>query len=229
MNTPFYNNGYSQTLKEHVAKTFGWMFFGLVVTFVTMVLMYKTGIVASVVSPIAISIITILEVITVIVISTNLQRMSVGMSRIMFFVYAFLNGITFSTYFFLFDVKALILAFGMASLYFVVMAIVGYFTSVDLTRLQPILVFGLIFLLIFNFIGIFFHVALFERILCFIGVAIFLGCTAYDVQKMKEVHNYYSNDQEMLKKASIISALQLYLDFINIFVYMLRLFSRSDD
>ena len=175
----------------------------------------------------AMAILAALELITVFYLSARIGKLSVSASKVLFFIYAILNGLTFATYFLYFEVSVLVLAFGVTALYFGVMAAVGYFTSVDLSRIQPILISGLIFMIVCNFLGMFFGFGGMERLFCFAGVAIFLGFTAYDTQKIKALYEAYSQDENMLKRASIISALQLYLDFVNLFLYILRLFSRD--
>ena len=226
MNDSFYTSK-TQSLKKYTAKTFGWMFLGLMVTFCFMIGVYKSGLVMMLLSLPAMALLAALELGTVIFLSARVSKMSVAASRVLFFVYAILNGLTFSTYFFYFNVSALMLAFGVTAIYFGVMAVVGYFTSVDLSRLQPILISGLIFLVIFNLVAMFFDFGGMERLFCFVGVAIFLGFTAYDTQKIKALYEAYSHDENMLKRTAIISALQLYLDFVNLFLYILRLFSND--
>ena len=87
---------------------------------------------------------------------------------------------------------------------------------------------GLVLLILFNLLGMFFRFGGVERLLCFGGAAIFLVFTAYDVQKIKALHAACSHDAALLEKASIFAALQLYLDFINLFLYILRLFNSRD-
>ena len=226
MSDSFYNSK-SQSLKTYTAKTFGFMFLGLICTFAVMIGTYKTGLVAMFLSVPAMAILAALELITVFYLSARIGKLSVSASKVLFFIYAILNGLTFATYFLYFEVSVLVLAFGVTALYFGVMAAVGYFTSVDLSRIQPILISGLIFMIVCNFLGMFFGFGGMERLFCFAGVAIFLGFTAYDTQKIKALYEAYSQDENMLKRASIISALQLYLDFVNLFLYILRLFSRD--
>ncbi len=226
MNGSFYNSK-TQSLKTYAAKTFGFMFLGLICTFAVMIGTYKTGLVTMFLSIPAMAILAALELITVFYLSARIGKLSVSASKVLFFIYAILNGLTFATYFLYFEVSVLVLAFGVTALYFGVMAAVGYFTSVDLSRIQPILISGLIFMIVCNFLGMFFGFGGMERLFCFVGVAIFLGFTAYDTQKIKALYEAYSQDENMLKRASIISALQLYLDFVNLFFYILRLFSRD--
>ena len=106
------------------------------------------------------------------------------------------------------------------------LAAYGWFTKRDLSGLRPILTAGLIFLLVFWLISMFLPLSGFDRIICFVGLAVFMGLTAYDTQKIKQLHAAFEGDYEMSKTASIFAALQLYLDFINIFLYILRLLGR---
>ena len=218
----------AEPLKTYMAKTFGWMFLGLATTFAVMVAAYLSGAVVLLLNYPAMMILLAAELITVIGLSARIGKLSIGAARGMFFLYAVLNGLVFSTYFLYFNATSLVFAFGVTGLYFGVMALVGYFTKVDLSRLQPILIGGLILLIVFNLLGMFFGFGGMERLLCFVGVAIFLGFTAYDVQKIKAMHAAYSHDTAMLARASILSALQLYLDFINLFLYILRLFGNRE-
>lgn len=218
----------AEPLKKYAAKTFGWMFLGLTMTFVIMMATYLSEAVLYLLSMPAMIVLCAAELITVLALSARIGKMSVGMSRMMFFVYAALNGLVFSTLFLEFKVTSLVFAFGVTALYFGVMAVVGYFTQVDLTKLQPILIGGLILLIVFNFLGMIWGFGGTERLICFAGVAIFLGFTAYDTQKIKAMHAAYSHDSEMLAKTSIFAALQLYLDFVNLFLYLLRLFNRNN-
>ena len=133
----------------------------------------------------------------------------------------------FSLYFYLFYLESLILIFAATAVYFAALALYGYFTKTDLFRLRPILVGGLILLLVFGVISLFFPFGQgVDRVYCLIGIAIFLGLTAYDTQKIKSYYLFYQHDPAMAEKASIFSALQLYLDFVNLFLYLLRFLGR---
>ncbi len=128
----------------------------------------------------------------------------------------------FSAYFLLFDLANLIVIFGLTALFFGGFALYGRFTKVDLSGLRPLLVGGLIFLIIAGLLSLFINLSAFERTICMVGILVFLCFTAYDTQKIKSNYQYFSGDAAMLQKASIFSALQLYLDFINLFLYLLR-------
>jgi FtsH-binding integral membrane protein len=218
----------AESLGQYTAKAFLWMFAGLTATFLTALGLVASGLIFSVFSIPGFHIILLVATLAVVfILSGRLQKMSVGSARAMFFIYAILNGVVFSAYLLLFDVFSLILVFGATALYFGGMAVFGWVTKVDLSRIRNILVGGLIFLIVFGLLSIFIPgLEAFDRIACLVGVAIFLAFTAYDTQKIKAYYAAYQGNADMLKKASIFSALQLYLDFINLFLYLLRILGR---
>lgn len=222
--------GGAESVGKYTAKTFMWMFLGLLTTFLISFGGYMTGLVFYVFAvPYAYLILGGAELIVVVVLSARINKLSVGAARGLFFAYAVLNGIVFSAYFLLFEMPSLIFVFAITAAYFGIMAAVGYFTKVDLSGLRPFLMCGLLFLVAFWFLSMFMNLGSMERIVSFIGVAIFLAFTAYDTQKIKAYHAAYSGDTAMLQKASIFSALQLYLDFINLFLYLLRFFGKRSN
>lgn len=225
-----YQEGYTpaESVGQYTAKAFLWMFAGLAVTFLTALGLVESRLILWVFSIPSFHIVLLVATLAVVfILSGWLHKMSVGAARAMFFVYAVLNGIVFSAYLLAFDVFSLILVFGATALYFGGMAIFGWVTKVDLSRIRYILVGGLIFLIVFGLLSAFIPgLAIFDRLLCLAGVAIFLAFTAYDTQKIKAYYAAYQGDAAMLKKASIFSALQLYLDFINLFLYLLRILGR---
>lgn len=228
----FYKNdsaGQIEPIGAYTAKTFGWMFLGLMTTFAIAMAMIASGLIWMVYSISFLPFILLMaELGVVIYLSARIGTMSVVKTKALFFAYAVLNGIVFSVVFMAFNVLSVILAFLSASLYFGIMAGVGYFTKVDLSGMRPILFSGLIFLVAFWILSAFIGLGQFDRIVCMIGIAVFLGFTAYDTQKIKAYHAAYSNNPEMAKKASIFSALQLYLDFVNMFLYILRFMGKRN-
>lgn len=218
-----------ESLGRYTAKAFLWMFAGLMVTFIVSIVGYifYLPIRIFMIHPYAIFVLTGLELVVVLVLSAKLDTLPVTAARILFFVYAALNGVVFSTYFYIYEVGSLVLVFAVTAAYFGVMAAFGYFTSMDLSRIRTILVGGLIFLVVFGIVSMFIPAfGLMEQVVCIIGMVVFLGFTAYDTQKIKALYYGLSGDEAMLAKASIFSALQLYLDFINLFLYLLRLLGR---
>ena len=169
----------------------------------------------------------IAELVLVMVLSARLGKMSIAGARGLFFAYAILNGVTFSAVFFAYDVQILLSVFALTALYFGALAAYGWLTKRDLSGLGTILGFSVLFLLVFWVLSMFLPLGAFERIICFIGLAVFMGCTAYDTQRIRKFYYYYSGYPDMMEKASIFSALQLYMDFINLFLYLLRFLGKQ--
>ena len=216
------------TLNQYVTQTFGWMFMGLMITFLLAAALALTSIVYYLfMIPYIMPILLIAELVVVLVMSTGILERSVGVTRTLFAVYSILNGIVFSVYFVAYDVINLIFIFGLTALFFGAFALYGRFTKTDLSKLRPLLIGGLIFLVIANLITMFIDLTSMERVICMVGIVVFLCFTAFDVQKIKANYEYFNGNEEMLQKASIYSALQLYLDFINLFLYLLRFLGRS--
>lgn len=218
----------AEPLNVYTTKTFGWMFLGLLVTFGTAIAFSAGGglyYLLTLGMP-AVFALCIAELVLVMVLSARLGKMSIAGARGLFFAYAILNGVTFSAVFFAYDVQILLSVFALTALYFGALAAYGWLTKRDLSGLGTILGFSVLFLLVFWVLSMFLPLGAFERIICFIGLAVFMGFTAYDTQRIKHLHAEYGEDYEMSKKASIFAALQLYLDFINIFLYILRLLGR---
>ena len=216
------------TLNQYIARTFGWMFVGLMVTFALAAALAATNAVYYLFAVPGIQyILLIAEVVVVMVMSAGIQKRSVGATRVLFTVYAILNGVVFSFYFVVFDVVNLIFVFALTALFFGAFALYGCFTKSDLSRLRPLLVGGLIFLVVAGVLTLFIDFSTMERIICMVGIVVFLCFAGYDTQKIKANYAYFYGDEVTLQKASIYSALELYLDFINLFLYLLRFLGRN--
>ena len=212
-------------LARYTSKTFLWMFIGLLLTFGTSLAVLRSEMALRWIygSPAVPFIILIAELVIVLFLSARIQKLSTAAATALFFAYSIVNGLTFSSVFLLYDLGSVVFAFGWTALFFGTMALYGFATKKDLTRIGYILSFGVIFLLLFWVASLFLNLSMFQTAICFIGIVIFLGLTAYDTQKIKNYHALFAADPDMLAKASIFAALQLYLDFINIFLYILRL------
>ena len=215
-----------ESLGRYTAKTYLWMFAGLGVTFLVAVALAATGLMERLVltAPGVMWGVIIAELVVVIVLSARLKKISAGGATAMFFLYAALTGFTFALIFLSYEVTSAIAMFGVTALVFGIMGAWGYLTKQDLSGWGKVLLFGLIGLLLVTIVNLFMNNSTMEIILSYVGVILFLAYTAYDTQKIKAYYFSFQGDTAMLKKASIISALQLYLDFINIFLYLLRLF-----
>ena len=164
----------------------------------------------------------------VLIMSFAYQRLSATALMALFMAYAIINGISFSFILLAFTPGSVLGCFLSASAMFGVMAVMGYTTNQDLTKFGRILMMGVIGVLIAMVINFFLHSSQLDYIISIIGVMVFTALTAYDVQKLKRIGEGVeyqggaaAND---VKKMSILGALTLYLDFINIFLFLLRMF-----
>ncbi len=170
----------------------------------------------------------------VFVLSARITKIQPSTATGLFFGYAVLNGINLSTIFLVYDVGSLVLAFLVGAVYFGVMAVYGATTHKDLTGWGPKLLGGLVAMMVCYLVGGIFSLfgvsfGLLDLVLCAIGLLIFMGLTAYDTQMLKHHYAYFGGDAAMLHKSAIIGALNLYMDFINIFLYILRMVGRRND
>jgi uncharacterized protein len=214
-----------------ITKVYGWMSIGLALT----------GTVAYFVasSPILLQMIfgnrlvfwglVIGEVLMVGYLAAAVTRMSAATATLVYMLYAVLNGVTLSGIFIMYTGASIVGTFLITGGTFAAMSAYGYFTKQDLTRAGNLLVMALIGLVIATAVNIFFRNPIMYWIITYAGILIFVGLTAYDTQKIKQMNIIGNEGTEEDHKEAIMGALTLYLDFINLFVYLLRLFGRSND
>ena len=166
------------------------------------------------------------ELILVSVLSRRIMKMQFQVAFGMFLLYAVLNGVTFSIIMIAYAAETIWSTFLITSVTFGIMALYGRFTRTDLTQFRSILFMGLIGVAILSLVNIFLKSSPLGWIISIVGLFVFLGLTAYDTQKLKDY--YYSTDGqiELRKNLGVLGALALYLDFINLFLMLLRLFGR---
>lgn len=167
-------------------------------------------------------------IIFVMAMSFGVNKMSLPVLIGTFVAYSIVNGISFSFIFFIYNIGSIYKVFLSTAGLFAVMAIAGYTTKTDLTKLGSILMIGLIGIVVASLINFFMHSAQMDYIISILGVIIFTGLTAYDVQKIKNIGEQAGDSSEG-KKYGIMGALTLYLDFINLFLFLLRLFGGRKD
>lgn len=158
----------------------------------------------------------------------GLEKLSYPVLVGLFVAYSFINGMAFSSLFFMYNINSIVNVFLSTTALFAVMAIAGYTTKTDLTKLGSLLFIGLIGIVIASLINLFMQSAGFDYIISILGVIIFTGLTAYDVQKIKNL-GYQVEGSSLSSKMGIVGALTLYLDFINLFLFLLRLFGGRKD
>jgi uncharacterized protein len=174
--------------------------------------------------------ILIAQIMLVIALAAAVWRLSFGAAALIFVVYAALTGFSLSGIVLYYDLGTLTQAFLSATALFAVMSIVGLTTKADLTKLGTYLIIGLIGIIIAMIINFFLRSNTFDFIISIIGVIIFTGLTAYDTQKIARLAadpRIQGDGSQLAGKLSILGALTLYLDFLNLFLFLLRIFGRS--
>ena len=146
----------------------------------------------------------------------------------MFVAYAVLNGISFSSLFYVYTLGSLATTFLVSAGTFGAMSLVGFFTKTDLSSMRKFLLMALIGLIIATVVNIFVKSTGLEMILTYVGVLVFVGLTAYDTQKIKQMFMSAPDLSESTQKYAVLGALTLYLDFINLFLYLLRIFGKRN-
>lgn len=169
----------------------------------------------------------IAELLMVFGISGAVNKISSPVATLLFYAFSILNGVTFSLIFYAYDLGSIFKTFIITSGVFGAMSVYGYFTSRDLTKIGNFLFMALIGLIIASVVNIFWANSTLEWIVSIAGVLIFIGLTAWDTQQIKRMAEY--NGGFSVSRLATIGALSLYLDFINLFLYLLRFFGSSRD
>lgn len=211
--------------KNIFAKVFLWMFIGLLITFGTSFYVSTQEFLAWNVLKLG-WVWFIIELAIVIFLAARITKMSSFTAKLSFALYSFVTGLMLSYIFIIFSLPSILLVFGAAALMFGVFGLYGYFTKVDLTKISSILAMGLVGIIIVSLINIFLGNAMVDTIISIVGIVIFTLFVAYDIQKIKSFSSFSNIPTDNL---AIYGALQLYLDFINIFLNLLNLFGNSRD
>lgn len=171
----------------------------------------------------------IVELALVVWLSAAVLRMSAGLASLLFCGYSFLNGITLTSVFLVYTGASVLSTFAITAGTFLFFSLYGMTTKKDLTSVGGLAMMGLFGVIIASVVNIFLKSPAVMWITTFVGIAVFLGLIAYDTQKLKNIHAMGFENAEMEKKGAILGALALYLDFINLFILLLRIFGRRRD
>lgn len=212
-------------LNAYLTKVFGIMFGGLAVSAVTAYYFALSGLILTL--GYAVFAIIIVQFVLVIALSAAVNRISYTTSLFLFIGYSFLNGITLAFIFYVYDIGAIGLAFSISAITFGVMAIYGYVTKSDLTSFGSLARMLLIGGLITMVVNIFLKSPQIDYFISVVLLFVFVGLVAYDTQKLKAYFYATQNDTELQRKLGVRGALSLYLDFVNIFLLLLRIFGRG--
>lgn len=171
----------------------------------------------------------IAEFALVFAVSGAINRLSLSTATLLFVLYSVVNGATLASIFMVFSMAVIGKVFFITAGTFAVMALVGYTTKTDLTSMGKLLFMALIGIIIATVVNMFVKSAGFDLIISYIGVLVFVGLTAYDTQKIKQMLQMAPDAGEHMQKMALLGALSLYLDFVNIFLYLLRIFGNNRD
>lgn len=208
-----------QSTNKTLAQTFLWMFLGLLSTGIIAAITYYTGAIIEIAN--SWQVILIAQVVIAIVFGLFFHKLSSGMVTLLFFGYSMITGLTFSVIFAAFELTTIAYALFATSAFFGILAYIGYKTDKDLSKFGTILMAALIVALILTLVNFFIGSDGLDIILDWVILGIFSGLTAYDMNKVKMMSETYGYDQE---KVAIYGAMQLYLDFINMFLRILEIF-----
>lgn len=233
-NSETYSKSYSpadaiaEEQQRFMTKVYGWMSFALVITGLVAKLTATTPqLVELIFSNRLVPIVLIIfQFVLVGSLVAFIQKISATSATLIFILYAALNGLTLSVIFLVFTEASLASTFYITAGTFGVMSLYGYFTKSDLTKLGNLLFMALIGLIIASVVNMFFNSEMFYWITTYAGVLIFVGLTAYDTQKIKNMNIIGNEGTDEDKKEAIVGALTLYLDFINLFLFLLRIFGK---
>lgn len=208
------------------SKVFAWMFIGLIITFATgfyvamhpnmLYNIFSTGLHFG---------LLILEIVLVVWLSARSHKMKFSTASIVYVIYSVVTGLTFSSFFVIYELGSIMFIFALTALLFGIFALIGYTTNTDLSKFSTIFLMGLIGIILATIINIFLNNSMLEIIISWVSIILFLGITAHDIQKIKSLSNVITDENAI----AIIGALDLYLDFINIFIDLIRIFGKTRD
>ena len=218
----------SDTAQRFVTKVYGWMCAALITTgIVSYYTITSKTLMDTILQNQALMIFLIIaELGLVIALSAAINRLSTTAATAMFFIYSALTGITLSVVFLIYTTESLASTFLISAGTFGAMSVYGYVTKRDLTSVGNLAFMALFGIIIASVINIFVHSTFLYTATTYIGVLVFVGLTAYDTQKIKQMGSRIREGSEEEQKGAIIGALRLYLDFINLFLMLLRIFGR---
>ena len=177
----------------------------------------------------AIWVLLIAEIGLVFYTTARINRLSLTTATTLFIIYSALNGVTLSSIFMVYAMTSIAKVFFITAGTFGVMALYGSVTKTDLSRFGNLFLMALLGLIIASVANFFIKSSGFDLILSYIGVVLFVGLTAWDSQQIKRALSMQAGLDETAQKVALLGALELYLDFINLFLYLLRIFGRSDN
>jgi len=211
--------------RSFITKVYGWMFLALIITGAVAMYVSSSKMLLTLIlgTPLIFYGLIIGELILVWILAAAVNRMSSITATLIFLVYSALNGVTLSVIFLIYTSESIAMTFFITAGTFGIMSAYGYFTKRDLTSIGNLAFMALIGLIIASIANIFLKSSMLYWITTYAGILIFVGLTAWDTQKIKQLSMVVQDGTEEAGKYAIRGALTLYLDFINLFLYLLRL------
>ena len=220
-------------VRTFMTGVFSWMFIALAITALTSYYVAATPeLLGLMITPTGLSIFGWIVMLAplgfVMLMSFRFQKLSAFSLTMLFIAYSVIVGFSLSFIFLVYTASSIATTFGVTSLTFGVMALAGFTTKTDLTKFGSILMMALVGIIIASLVNFFLKSESMQYFISFIGVLIFTGLTAYDVQKLKRIGGEMVAGEESTRKYTIMGALSLYLDFINLFLFLLRFLGRRN-
>lgn len=226
INNVFVQGRESTEVAQFMTRVYGWMSLALAVTGLVAFYTATSEAILSVIfgSQLAFWGLVIGTFLLVMWISAGIRSMAPTTAAAVFLLYSIMNGLLFSSIFIVYTGESIALTFFITAGTFAAMSVYGYTTKADLSKIGSIAVMALIGILIASLVNYFLESETLYWIISYVGVAVFVALVAYDTQKLKDMAIYGFDGEATAKKMSILGALTLYLDFINLFLFLLRLF-----
>ena len=219
----------TRALSAYMSKVYAWMFAGLLITGLTAWFTANSSLMAIILqNSILMFGLIIAELVMVWVLAGKIETLTIGAAYSLFLGYSLLNGLTMSVIFLAYTAETIQQVFIISAGMFAALSFYGKVTKKDMTGLGKFMMMGLVGLLLTMFLNFFFHSSALGFAISFIGVIVFAGLTVYDTQKIREMFFKMDSD-EIVAKGAIVGALALYLDFINLFLFLLRVLGGNRD
>jgi FtsH-binding integral membrane protein len=215
-------------LRAHMQRVYGYMAGGLALTGLVAYAAAVSGFYQAIAGTALIWIVMLAPLGFVLALSFGIQRMSAGTAMLLFWIYAAVMGLSLGGIFLVYTGTSIARVFFITAATFGAMSLYGYTTNADLSRMGSFLLMGLIGLVIASLVNIFIGSSALQFAISIIGVIVFVGLSAYDTQRIKEMY-LESDSGEIVGKKAVLGALALYLDFINLFMMLLQLFGQRRD
>lgn len=222
---PYRSPQVTHEIQNSVLRAYIWMFIGVLVSAATAYISTSFGLLDFILYrfPIFSMLLIIAQIAIAIGFSVSMYKFTATAMKIFFLLYAVTLGFSLSTLALIYTGGEVFTAFGLSALYFGSLVVLGYTVKTDLTKFSTIFMVGLIVLIISQLVMMFLNVPWATRLICIFGLILFTGLTVFDVQRLNKTMLYAQGQPVAQEKWGIYFAFQLYLDFINIFLYILRL------